>query len=266
MFDPNDIHIVLIGNDRVLDYRLNMEILRFNFSFSDRLWITTVYNGDPNGLPSGIGENTFIHVPENRGYGYGALDGFNHGLSFAADGYRPIVMIFNFDVWFFTEKGFIACIEDFLEANEFKGAGDNIPKNFSAGFLPDHQLFMTDCMIFDRDLLKKILPLKDEPAEHRMNNPKLQAMYEGTELGFMNMEEWFYGSVDSKLQETKTKLKPPPGFIAHIMQRDGAPRYRWTEKFTLAHSHDYEQKKEWLKQYNTTKGQLIPKFLNGEFG
>ena len=257
MFDPKDIHIVLIGNDRVLDYRLNLEILRYNFSFSDKLWITTVYNGDPNGLPSGIGENTFIYLPENRGYGYGALDGFNHGLTFAADGYRPIVMIFNFDVWFFTEKGFQECVEEFVNSN----------KKFGAGFLPDHILPMTDCMMFRKDFLQKILPIEDRVIKTRLESDDLKKMYEGTELGFMNMEEWVYNSL-VRSKDTKRTCSVPFGCedIWHKIQRDGAPRYRWTERFTLMHDHDYNIKKEKLKQYGTTKGQLIPKFLNGEFG
>ena len=257
MFEPNDIHIVLIGNDRVLDYRINLEILRYNFSFGDRLWITTVYNGDENGLPSGIGENTFIHIPENRGYGYGALDGFNHGLNFAADGYRPIVMLFNFDVWFFTEKGFVECVEEFIDSG----------KMFGAGFLPDHDLPMTDCMMFQRSFLKKILPINDVVDKRRQSIEAYKKMYENTELGWENMEEWFIGSMRDHLgdKDEEGRLIDLKRYW-HIIQRDGAPRYRWTERFTLAHEHDYNTKKEKLKQHGTTKGQLIPKFLNGEFG
>ena len=70
MFDPNDVHIILVGCQRTLDYRLNLEIIRYNYlDHGRKLWITTVFNGDQNECPSGIGENTFIYLPENRGYG-----------------------------------------------------------------------------------------------------------------------------------------------------------------------------------------------------
>ena len=81
MFNPIDIHIILIGCQRTQDYRLNLEILRYNYiDYGPLLWITTVFNGDQNKCASGAGENTFIYLPENRGYGYGALDAFNEGL------------------------------------------------------------------------------------------------------------------------------------------------------------------------------------------
>jgi len=242
-FNPSNIHIILIGFEAHLDYRINLEILRYNFSYGDKLWITTVYNGDPDKLPSGIGENNFIYMSENRGYGLGALDAFNKGLAFASIGYRPIVAIFNFDVWFFKEDGFKLWVEEFISSG----------KMFGAGYLPEHGLPMTDCMIFRKEFLEKLLPIEAKVQKERLEDEKLKKMYEGTQLGFENVEEWVQNNIDA--------IKP--GIEDHWWkyQRDGEPRYRWTEKYTLAHSHDYEERKELLKKFSTTKGKVIPEFI-----
>jgi hypothetical protein len=255
MFKPEDIHVILIGNDRTLDYRINLEILRYNFSFGDKLWITTVYNGNEDELPSGIGENTFIRINENRGYGLGALDAINEGLAFAASGYRPIVALFNFDVWFVEENGFKLWVEEFLETDYDMGAG----------LLPEHILPMTDCMIFRKEYLEKLLPIKNEVDQVRKGYEIFQKMYEGTELGFENMEEWMINAY-FKAQDVYTT---PDGEQHNSndwwhFQRDGAPRYRWVEKFKMCHEHYYNIKRELLNKYNTTKGKVIPEFLGSK--
>ena len=115
MLDPKDVHIILIGCQRTEDYRHNLEIIRYNWlDYGKKVWITTVFNGDQNDCASGCGENTFIYLPENTGYGYGALDSFNSGLEFARSGYRPYVAIFNFDVWFLTEEGFVKAFNQLI--------------------------------------------------------------------------------------------------------------------------------------------------------
>ena len=184
-FDPKDVHIVLIGNDRIQDYILNLELIRYNYEYGTDLWITTVFNGDQNKLSSGIGENTFIYLPENTGYGYGALDGFNAGLGFAAAGYRPYVAIFNFDVWFLNGMGFKTAMSEFIDSG----------KDFAAGYHQSHKWCMTDCMFFKREFLEKLLPLEDKVLEERKTNAWLQNEMKDTELGFMNMEEWFLYSL-----------------------------------------------------------------------
>lgn len=256
-FDPRDIHLVLIGHqDKILDYRILLEMLRFNFSFSDKIWITVVYNGDPNGLPSGIGENTFILLKENSGYACGALDGFNAGLSFAAAAHRPIVLIFNFDVWFYTENGFKLLVEEFIESG----------KQFGAGYIPDLSLPMTDCMIFRKEFLRKILPIEDSILSLRENDLKLKEMYKGTQLGFKNMEEWMLSSIVKTMKDDKELSDKTVDDIWYKFQRDGAPRYRYTEKYNLTHEHDSEERKKMLKKFNVKNGVIITKFLNGEFG
>ena len=139
MLDPKDIHIILIGCQRCEDYRHNLEIIRYNWlDYGKDIWLTTVFNGNQNECPSGIGENTFIYLSENRGYGYGALDSFNKGLEFARSGYRPYVAIFNFDVWFLTQDGFDIAMSEFIASG----------KDFGAGYHQTHHWAMTDCMFF----------------------------------------------------------------------------------------------------------------------
>ena len=104
MANLKDIHHIVIGYDRVKEYVINREILRYNFPNGLDVWLTTVYNGDLEKLASGCGENTFITIPENTGYAYGALDAINAGLNFASASYRDIVVLTNFDGFFFNQE------------------------------------------------------------------------------------------------------------------------------------------------------------------
>ena len=45
------------------------------------------------------------------------------------------------------------------------------------------------------------------------------------------------------------------------MERDGHPRYRYTEKYKLIHEHDDEIKKNLLRDNKSTKGHNICKYL-----
>ena len=265
MVNMKDVMVVLIGNDRTHDYKINLELMRYNYSYGLDLWITTVYNGDLNDLSSGIGENTFIYLPENRGYGYGALDGFNKGLDFARAGYRPYVAIFNFDVWFLNERGFAQAITDFVDSG----------KEFSAGFHETHKWAMTDCMFFRKDFLNQILPIQDKVLESRKQNKWLQNEMQGTELGFENMEEWFLYSLKSNLTgkddygETNTQedlelIVEDIQNVWHHLERDGHPRYRFTDKYKLIHEHDWEIRKKYLIDYNQTQGHNISRLLGKE--
>ena len=44
-------------------------------------------------------------------------------------------------------------------------------------------------------------------------------------------------------------------------ERDGAPRYRWTEKYKLSHEHDNMKKKILMKRYSINKGYFIQNFI-----
>ena len=268
MLDPSDVHIILIGCQRTQDYRHNLEIIRYNWSdYGKKVWITTVFNGDQNDCASGCGENTFIHLPENTGYGYGALDSFNVGLEFARTGYRPYVAIFNFDVWFLTEEGFDTAMGGFIDSG----------KDFAAGYHQSHHWAMTDCMFFRREFLEKLLPIQDKALMSRKDNNWLQNQMSGTELGFENMEEWMLYSLNKAVsdgvvreinqQKNKTNddlmnnLYPKIKESWYVMERDGHPRYRYTGKYKLIHEHEDEVKRELLTKLNIKKGHNICKYL-----
>ena len=264
MLDPKDIHIILIGCQRCEDYRHNLEIIRYNWlDYGKSIWLTTVFNGNQNECPSGIGENTFIYLPENRGYGYGALDAFNKGLEFARSGYRPYVAIFNFDVWFLTEEGFDTAMGDFIKSG----------KDFAAGYHKTHHWAMTDCMFFRREFLEKLLPIQDKVLASRENNRWLSKEMVDTELGFENMEEWMMYSLNKAvsdgqaLRENKTNddlmnnLNPNIKEAWFEMERDGHPRYRYTKKYKLIHEHEDEVKRDLLTKLNIKRGHNICKYL-----
>ena len=125
--NSKDIHAVIIGYDAtILQYRINLEILRFNFKKSQDFWITTVFNGNEDLLPSGIGENTFIKLKEDRGYAYGALDAINTGLTFAANSHRQVVALFNFDCLWFDEEKFEKAIDNFVGSGKVMAAAKDV--------------------------------------------------------------------------------------------------------------------------------------------
>ena len=266
MLDPKDIHIILIGCQRCEDYRHNLEIIRYNWlDYGRDIWLTTVFNGDQNECPSGIGENTFIYLPENRGYGYGALDAFNKGLEFARSGYRPYVAIFNFDVWFLTQDGFDIAMSEFIDSGQA----------FAAGYHQSHHWAMTDCMFFRRDFLQKLLPIEDRVLASRKANKWLEREMIGTELGFENMEEWMMYSINKAVSDGKVREirenKTNDDLMTNIdnnlmnewfqLERDGHPRYRYTGKYKLIHEHEDEVKRELLTKLNIKKGHNICKYL-----
>ena len=268
MFNPTDIHIILIGCQRTQDYRLNLELLRYNYTdYGPLLWITTVFNGDQNKCASGAGENTFIYLPENRGYGYGALDSFNEGLDFARSGYRPYVAIFNFDVWFLTQNGFETAMTEIIDSG----------KDFAAGYHQTHHWAMTDCMFFRREFLEKLLPIQDRVLMSRKDNKWLKNEMSGTELGFENMEEWMMYSLnravsDGKVREIdQQKNKTNDDLMNNIdpnilrnwfqLERDGHPRYRFTKKYDLIHEHDDDVKRQLLQHHSAKRGHNISKYL-----
>tara|TARA_B100002003_G_C14055477_1_gene508240 strand:- start:227 stop:1099 length:873 start_codon:yes stop_codon:yes gene_type:complete len=268
MFDPTDIHIILIGCQRAHDYRVNLEILRYNYmNYGPMLWITTVFNGDQNECASGAGENTFIYLPENRGYGYGALDSFNEGLDFARTGYRPYVAIFNFDVWFLTQNGFEKAMSEFIESG----------RDFAAGYHQTHHWAMTDCMFFRREFLESLLPIQDRVLMSRKANKWLENEMSGTELGFNNMEEWMMYSLNRAVSDgtvreiDQQKNRTNDDLMNNIdpkiidtwfqLERDGHPRYRLTKKYDLIHEHDDDIKRQLLEHYKAKKGHNICKYL-----
>ena len=206
-------------------------------------------------------------MPENRGYGYGALDSFNEGLDFARSGYRPYVAIFNFDVWFLTQNGFEKAMTEFIESG----------KDFAAGYHQTHHWAMTDCMFFRREFLESLLPIQDRVLMSRNANKWLENEMSGTELGFNNMEEWMMYSLNRAVSDgsvrgiDQQKNKTNDDLMNNIdpkiidtwfqLERDGHPRYRLTKKYDLIHEHDDDIKRQLLKHYSAKRGHNICKYL-----
>ena len=238
MVSLKDVHHICIGYDQHIDIMINRDILRANFSEGFDLWFTVVYNGDDNLIPAGCGENTFIRLKENSGYAYGALDAINKGLDFALDGYRDIVVLSNFDGYFFSEEKYKILIEEFIDSG----------KPFGSGFNESHKMPLSDLMLFKREFLSDLLPITPEFYPERENMEFLQKLYEGTELRFHSVEEWVLNAL-YKIGE--------PDDLWHKITRDGHPRYRFTEKYAFGHLHDIEAKIGYMKQYNIDKGGVI---------
>ena len=234
-----NVHHILIGYNQHHDYVINREIIRNNFSEGGKVWLTAVYNGDLDEIASGCGENTFITITENNGYAYGALDAINEGLEFALHGYRDIIVLTNFDGFFFSQEKYKDLINEFIESN----------KPFAAGFHESHHFPISDLMLFKRDVLEVLLPIKPNDNPDREKTEFLQKLLKGTQLGFNNVEEW----VLNALNKISTDLSD----VWHRIQRDGHPRYRFTEKYAFGHLHDDQEKRGLLKHYNATKGSNI---------
>ena len=268
MVSFKDVHHICIGFDQHADVMFNRAIIRNDFDNSNDLWLTLVYNGDLDRVPSGAGENTFIKIEDNRGYGYGALDAINKGLDFASAGYRDIVILTNFDGYFFSEEKYKVLLNEFIESG----------KPFCAGLHTQYKVPLTDLMLFKRDFLKELLPIKDEVAPTRKEMEFLKEQYEGTLLGFDNVEEWVF----SALHELGD-----PDKLWHKMQRDDLGpdehRYRYTDKYGFGHFHWLEERfwesagteagkskseseslnsiKTYMSKHNNSAGGAVEKYL-----
>jgi hypothetical protein len=271
-FDARDVHIILIGyHGNVFQYRINLDILRFNYSFGDQLYITTMYNGDPDKIPTGIGENNFIATEAGRGPVGGVIDAFNEGGEFALLGYRPIVIIMNYDMLFFTQDGFVKAISDFMDSG----------KQFSAA-IDGNGLPAPDIMMFRKEYLAKFLPMPTECCKYR-EQLEIAERYKDTELGFENIEEYvWYHLVDNNEIDLDNDIGVPvrdargtaehldryyrerfQETVWHLMDRTDLPRLRWSENLTLGHMHEHEEIKAKLIEHNVNKGYIIESFLRG---
>ena len=99
----------------------------------------------------------------------------------------------------------------------------------------------------------------------------------GTELGFMNMEEWMMYSLNRAVsdgtireidqrknitnEDLMSNIDPKIQDAWYWLERDGHPRYRFTERYKLTHEHDDEVKRELMTKLNVKRGHNICKFL-----
>ena len=152
MADLSDVHHIVIGYDKIEEYKININILRNAFVKGKELLITAVYNGDhPNLTPSRYGRtahvDNFVVLEENKGYVWGAIDAIEKGLSFvnSLKDKREIVLLTNFDGLFFSEERYNWLIDDFIESG----------KPFGAGIPCLHKYPLSDLMIFRSEFLPR---------------------------------------------------------------------------------------------------------------
>ena len=149
MADLSKVHHIVIGYDKIEEYKININILRNVFVKGEDLLITAIYNGNNH---NEIEEkyksekvNNFIILKENKGYVWGAIDAIQKGLTFVdtlADK-REIVLLTNFDGVFFSEERYNKLVDDFIKSG----------KPFGVGFSHEVKHLFSDLMLFRREFV-----------------------------------------------------------------------------------------------------------------
>ena len=162
MADLSNVHHIVIGYDKIEEYKVNINILRNAFVRGKDLLITAVYNGDhPNLIPTHgrtAHVDNFVVLEENKGYVWGAIDAIEKGLSFANSlkDKREIVLLTNFDGLFFSEERYNWLIDDFIESGKPFGAGVGRLKTYP---LSDLMLFRRKFVSSFYEGLEKVMPI-----------------------------------------------------------------------------------------------------------
>jgi len=271
MIKAKDVHIVLIGYKKnIMQYHVNLNIIRDNFVQGKDYYITSVFAGDLNDIVSGMGENCFIKLP-NRGYALGALDAINTGVEYAFNCDRDIVAVFNYDVMWFDEKIFLNVLKEFANSNKYFASG-----------LDGNNLFATDCMFFNRkEILSRskgcgnLFPINEDHCYHR---EFLEIANRLTPLGFDNMEEFFFDNISKLINHVdypetidclEDNLKLDNCYreimlrdFCYLLDRKDSQTIRFCENFKLAHEHDINVIASNLKKFGLTKGNFIEMLLN----
>lgn len=275
MINYNQIHHIIIGYQKSIpQLYINLEILRENFSFGKQLWITVLYEGEQKNLLTARGENSYIHT-EVSGYAYGALEQINKGLEFAQCFDRDVIVLHNFDVLWFSEAGYNKTIQDFIDSG----------KQISAA-VDANGLVSTDCMIFRKEFLKEILPIKMAHCQYR-EKLEIAERYKNTELKWANVEECLWSRLidyANKCQPSLEIVPVAPGVennpinqqwntydndyrnwllnkVWHKMDRTDLPRLRFSENINLGHLHEIKEIKELLIKNNIKNGNVINQVL-----
>ena len=146
MADLSKVHHIVIGYDKIEEYKININILRNVFVKGKDLLITAIYNGSNyNEIEEKYKSekvNNFIVLKENKGYVWGAIDAIQKGLTFVdtlADK-REIVLLTNFDGLFFSEERYNKLVDDFIKSG----------KPFGAALYVEGEVPFTDLMLFRR--------------------------------------------------------------------------------------------------------------------
>ena len=172
MTDLSKVHHIVIGYDKIEEYKININILRNAFIKGGDLLITAIFNGSNyNELEAryqGNKVNNFIILRENRGYVWGAIDAIQKALTFVdtlADK-REVVLFTNFDGIFFSEERYNKLIDDFIKSSKLFGAGFCIIE----GEVP----LFCDLMLFRREFVSSFYEgmAKVNPAPPRWEGDK----------------------------------------------------------------------------------------------
>ena len=84
MFNPNDIFISILGNERLVHLGINLDLYD-NFSFRDKLHINVIYNGEKNNDEKNLFQleekyDSINVLPENKRYQARVLELINASL------------------------------------------------------------------------------------------------------------------------------------------------------------------------------------------
>ena len=172
MANLSKVHHVVIGYDKIEEYKININILRNVFVKGEDLLITAIYNGNNH---NEIEEkyksekvNNFIILKENKGYVWGAIDAIQKGLTFVdtlADK-REIVLLTNFDGVFFSEERYNKLVDDFIKSGRPFGAGYSPASDQGQGH--SEHLF-SDLMLFRREFVSSFYEGMDKVVPQRVD-------------------------------------------------------------------------------------------------
>ena len=183
MFNPNDIFVSLLGNERLTHLGINLDLYS-HFSFRDKLHINVVYNGEKDLTKLKDKYDSLNVLSENRGYYAGALDGINASLKNFIESDRSIGVIHNFDYLFFYDSPFEKLIDDFIQTNK------NICMwKMKNAHPPERAIFQTDCFIITKEFATQIYPIVPKDDKTIFYRKALATAAEG-DLDIM--EEWFF--------------------------------------------------------------------------
>jgi len=235
MFDPNDLHICLIGNNEQYNLYINLDIIRKNYSFGDKIWITSLYNGKKNDLQTGMGENNYIPLEYNRGYQLGAFDLFGEAIRMGRLVNRKYTIVMNFDVWILGEQALVDTMNEFIASEKF----------FMTGRDQKHNRPFCDIVIYNTQNMPN---LNKNMVEDRLSEGEC-------------LEEWLYHSmcvsyIGEDFSYRENILDP----YWHVMDRGDYP-YLWSEKSKLLHTHHVSLKKKLLLENKITNGNFVKGFI-----
>ena len=233
MADLSNVHHIVIGYDKIEEYKVNINILRNAFVRGKDLLITAVYNGDhPNLIPTHgrtAHVDNFVVLEENKGYVWGAIDAIEKGLSFANSlkDKREIVLLTNFDGLFFSEERYNWLIDDFIESGKPFGAGVGRLKTYP---LSDLMLFRKDFVSSFHEGMYKVVT---DPSVHEWATDSWEC--EHHILSTLNV----IGDVDKLWWRFERDI-----------EWSGGRAYTFHKKYAFGHLHGNDQIHPKRDQYN----------------